>query len=96
MKSIIEWLDWNEEVLREVYKEYIEKIEADHSLSFHDFYILVIYKAKDKNEKYKMTKSEVAIWWSNNKGVVFYSMDISSSSIIAFCPMSLALPHELL
>lgn len=43
-----------------------------------------------------MTKSEVAIWWSNNKGVVLYSMDISSSSIIAFCPMSLALPHELL
>ena len=51
MKSIIEWLDWNEEVLRDVYKEYVEKIEADHSLSFHDLYILVIYKAKDKNEK---------------------------------------------
>ena len=97
MKSVIEWLDWNEEVLREAYKEYVEKIEANHILSFHD-YILVIYKAKDKNEKYKMTKSEVAIWWSNsnNKGVVFYSMDILSSSNIAFCPVSLALPHELL
>ena len=96
MKSIIEWLDWNEEVLRDVYKEYVEKIEANNNLSFHDFYILVIYKAKDNNEKYKITKSEMAIWWNNSEGIVFYSTDISSSSIVAFCPMSLALPPEFL
>ena len=56
MKSIIEWLDWNEEVLRDVYKEYVEKIEADHSVALDNINVLVLCKSrKGDDTKYKIS-----------------------------------------
>ena len=66
MKSIIEWLDWNEEVLRDVYKEYVEKVEADHSVALDNINVLVLCKSrKGDDTKYKIMCSKMCISWTN-------------------------------
>lgn len=104
MKSIIEWLGWNEEVLRDVYKEYVEKIEADHSVALDNINVLVLCKSrKGDDTKYKIMCSKMLIFWTdgmcysppNNIPHVEFSLcNISGFNVFGFCPMSSALPSE--
>ena len=104
MKSIIEWLDWNEEVLRDVYKEYVEKIEVDHSVALDNINVLVLCKSrKGDDTKYKIMCSKMCISWTdgmcysppNNIPHVEFSLcNIAEFSVFGFCPMSSALPPE--
>ena len=104
MKSIIEWLDWNEEVLRDVYKEYVEKIEVDHSVALDNINVLVLCKSrKGDDTKYKIMCSKMCISWTNGMcysppnnipHVEFSLCNIAEFSVFGFCPMSSALPPE--
>ena len=104
MRSIIEWLGWNEEVLRDVYKEYVEKIEADHSVALDNINVLVLCKSrKGDDTKYKIMCSKMFISWTdgmcysppnNTPHVKFSLCNIAEFSVFGFCPMFLALPPE--
>ena len=103
MKSVIEWLDWNEEVLRDVYKEYVEKIEANHNLRLNNINVLVLCKSKKGDDtKYKIMCSKMIMYWAEGvyfsspyyPGVGFSLCNISNFNVFGFCPMSSALPSE--
>ena len=104
MKSEINWYSWDNEILKEIYRDYVKKIESDHNLSII-INVLAIYKSKEKNSEteYKIMSSKVAIFWNDRStystpvsppGVQFYPYNISKSSILAFSPMYSALPQE--
>lgn len=101
MKSEINWYSWDNEILKEIYRDYVNKVESDHNLDFI-INVLAIYKSKEKNSEteYKIMSSKVAIFWNDRStyfspsGVQFYPYNISNSSILAFSPMYSALPQE--
>lgn len=102
MTSNINWLDWNEDNLNNVFKEIVNEILDDNDLHYK-VNVLVIAKekkSKDNIDKfkgnYKIMPTEVEIYWNTNgtPKILFWSKNIANNTITKFIPMEMALPKE--
>jgi len=105
--SNINWIDWNEDNLNNVFKEVIDEILENKELRYK-VNILVIAKEKKSKENcdkfkgnYKLMPTEVEIYWNTNTNsgmpepkISFWSKNIANNTITKFVPMEMALPKE--
>lgn len=108
MKSIINWLDFNDENLNNVFKDIVNECEVDHKKNYKVNILVIAKEKKSKSEvdkfkgKYKLMACEIECYWSDNKNIIngvpkvnFWPKNISGQSIIKFIPMNDSLPKSL-
>lgn len=107
MESKIKWLNWDEELFKDLYKDVVDKVETEKNhMNYKNVNILVLCrqsKAKSKKDKetsefkeeYKIMTSEVKVYWDSQKETVsFATKNISEQNIFKWCPMFMALPNS--
>lgn len=97
--SNINWLDWNKNILNNVYKDIVDEC-LNNKKAYYKVNILVIAKEKKKTGEvdkfrgeHKIMTSEMWIQWSEDRNIIeFWPKNISENGIIMWTPMDEALP----